>query len=38
MGIADHYGHLSVGARADFILLDDFLTLKQTWVLGQRCI
>ncbi|WP_020559528.1 N-acetylglucosamine-6-phosphate deacetylase [Thiofilum flexile] len=38
LGISEHYGQLKAGARADFILLDEQLNLKQTWVLGQRCI
>lgn len=38
LGIDRHYGHLQVGARADFILLDEQLNLKQTWLLGERCI
>lgn len=38
LGIDQTYGHLSSGARADFILVDEDLILKQTWVLGERCI
>lgn len=38
LGVSEVYGHLRVGARADFILLDEQLNLKQTWVLGERCI
>ncbi|MGB1010756.1 MAG: N-acetylglucosamine-6-phosphate deacetylase [Thiolinea sp.] len=37
MGVADQYGHISAGFRADLVLLDDDLQLRQTWVQGELC-
>ena len=35
VGIADRYGHLTRGARADMVLLSDDLTVQQTWIAGE---
>ena len=36
MGIADRYGHLRRGARADMVLLDDDLSVRTTWIGGEE--
>ena len=36
MGIADHYGHLHRGARADMVLLTDDLDVRSTWIGGEE--
>ncbi len=36
MGIADRYGHLKRGARADMVLLSDDLQVRTTWIAGEE--
>jgi N-acetylglucosamine-6-phosphate deacetylase len=36
MGIADRYGHLKRGARADMVLLSDDLQVRTTWIAGAE--
>ena len=36
MGIADRYGHLKRGARADMVLLTDDLQVRTTWIAGDE--
>ncbi len=36
MGIAERYGHLRRGARADMVLLSDDLEVRTTWVAGEE--
>ncbi|XP_056634706.1 N-acetylglucosamine-6-phosphate deacetylase [Diorhabda carinulata] len=36
LGIDKHKGHLNPGADADFIILDNHLQLKSTWIAGEK--
>jgi N-acetylglucosamine-6-phosphate deacetylase len=36
MGMADHFGALWPGQRADMVHLDDALTVQATWIAGER--
>jgi N-acetylglucosamine-6-phosphate deacetylase len=36
LGLGDRYGALAAGLAADFVLLDDALTVVETWVAGER--
>lgn len=35
LGIADSHGTLNFGTLADFIMLDDNLNVRSTWISGQ---
>ena len=36
LGISDRKGTLSFGADADFVLMDDEMNVKETWIAGRR--
>jgi N-acetylglucosamine-6-phosphate deacetylase len=36
MGVGDRYGVLAAGYAADFIIMDDDLSVRETWVAGER--
>ena len=36
MGVGDRYGVLAAGYAADFIVMDDDLRVRETWVAGER--
>lgn len=36
LGLDDRYGQIAVGYQADFVLLDDDLKVRATWIAGQR--
>ncbi len=36
LGLADELGRIEVGFKADFVVLDADLALRQTWISGQR--
>ena len=36
LGVAATHGHLSRGARADFVVLSDDLDVRSTWIGGQK--
>ncbi|MGL4476207.1 MAG: N-acetylglucosamine-6-phosphate deacetylase, partial [Shewanella sp.] len=35
LGVSDDYGQLTVGARADFVVLDDYLQVSHTYIGGD---
>jgi N-acetylglucosamine-6-phosphate deacetylase len=36
LGVAETYGHLTRGARADFVVLSDDLKVRSTWIGGEK--
>ncbi|MEA5669580.1 N-acetylglucosamine-6-phosphate deacetylase [Stenotrophomonas sp. MH1] len=35
IGLGERYGHIAVGYAADFVLLDEALQVRATWIAGQ---
>ncbi len=36
MGLADDYGQIAIGYRADFVLINDAYEVQSTWIAGAR--
>jgi N-acetylglucosamine-6-phosphate deacetylase len=35
IGLGERYGHIAAGYAADFVLLDEALQVRATWIAGQ---
>jgi N-acetylglucosamine-6-phosphate deacetylase len=36
LGLADRYGEIAKGLRANFVAADDSMTVRETWIDGVR--